>query len=139
MMTITPTCLAMVLCDSVEPASESQGPSIMGVFNEFEIDRFPGTTEPFTVWLQVTNGNGPVAMELIVERIPAEVPEPDLVTVVGFSMTFEGPNDVLEYRSNFADGINLEEAGLYRLRLTADGSTILQRYFVAQTGAEELR
>ena len=133
---VRPTCLAMVLCDSVESGSETRGTAILGVFHEFnDVDKFPGTTEPFTVWLQVSNGNGPAAMELVVERVPADEPEPDLVVSVRFSLTFTSPNDVLEYRANFPDGINLEEAGRYRLRLAADGATILQRYFVVQSKA----
>ena len=42
-------------------------------------------------------------------------------------LTLSSPGD-----ANLEDGTELEKVGRYRLRLEADGVTIIQRYFVAR-------
>jgi hypothetical protein len=79
--------------------------------------------------MQFRNGNGATAMALIVEHVPASRLEPDVVVVVRFSLDFRDPNAVLEHEAIFEEGLLLEQEGRYRVRVTAGGATIMERYF----------
>jgi hypothetical protein len=129
---VVPTCLALVLCNAVKRAGRGQEPSVDRAFTSFDVLVFPASTQPFSVWLQVTDGNGRAAMQLIIEHVPPGDVEAELVLPVEFSLHFQNPNEVLEHEAAFDGGIVLEKSGRYRLRLTADGISIAHRYFVAQ-------
>jgi len=64
--------------------------------------------------------------------VPPDRVEAELVAPVEFSVNFANPNVVVDHVAVLQDGIELEKVGRYRLRLEADGATILQRYFVAR-------
>jgi hypothetical protein len=116
----------------VKRAGRTEDPSVVRAFTSIDVPVFPATTQPFTVWLQVTDGNGHAAMQLIIEHVTPGDVEPELVLAVEFSLHFQNPNEVLEHEAVFDGGIVLEKSGRYQLRLTADGISIAHRYFVAQ-------
>ena len=132
MTPVLPKCLALVLCDAVRRKGKAGDPSVVRAFQEFDVASFPATTQPFSVWLQVTDGNGHTAMELRVEYVPPGKVEAHVVLAVAFGLHFRDPNEVVEHEAIFDGGIVLEESGRYRLRLTADGTSIAHRYFTAQ-------
>ena len=126
---MTPTCLALVLCESVERTGPEQRPVIVRAFEFFEAASLPSPSRAFTVWMQFRDGNGRTTMALIVEHVPPHDLEVEAIVVVRFSLDFEDPNVVMEHEAVFETGIPLDHAGRYRLRLTADGITVMQRYF----------
>ena len=128
---MVPKCLTVVLCDSVRRPEYRGDPTVVRSFEAFEVASFPAITRPFSVWLEITDGNGQTGMELLVEYIPPDTIEPERIVLVPFTLDFRNPNDVVRYEAHFANGIELERMGRYRLRLMADGATIAQRYFVA--------
>jgi hypothetical protein len=132
MSPVVPKCLALILCESVTYSASTGEPSVVRAFETFPVARFPARTQRFSVWMQLTDGNGSVTLSLIIEHIPPDRVEPDVLALVKFTRTFHNPNAVLEHEAVLQDGIELEEVGRYRLRLEADGVTIMQRYFVAQ-------
>ena len=132
MAPVVPKCLSLVLCESVTRSASTGEPTVVRAFETFPVPGFPAKTQRFSVWMQLTDGNGKATMSLIVEHIPRDRVEPEEVTVVKFTRTFHDPTVVLEHEAVLEDGIELEQVGRYRLRLEADGVTIMQRYFVAQ-------
>lgn len=128
---VIPTCLALVLCDSVRRPSRTGEPSILHAFEFFEARSFPAVTQPFSVWMQLRDGNGPAAMRLLVEHVPSGELRPVVIVPILFTLHFLDPNAVLDHEAVFENGIHLEREGRYRLRLTANGTTIMQRYFIA--------
>ena len=132
MARVIPTCLALVLCDSVRRRERGGDPSVVRAFAILRVGSLPTTSPPCCVWIHLTDGNGSTAMELIVEHVPAGRLEPELVVAGKFTVEFASPNEVLEHQANFDNGIYLEKSGRYRLRLTADGTTIMHRYFIVQ-------
>ena len=94
---------------------------------------FPATTRPFSVWVQLTDGNGVVRMKLVFEHVLPERPAFEVLLTVPFPVRFDNPNVVHEHEAVFEQGIDLPCEGLYRVRLEAGGTTVMQRYFVART------
>lgn len=134
---MVPTCLAFILCDAVRRAGRAGDPSVVRAFRSFDIPFFPATTQPFAVWIQLSDGNGPTVMKLVIEYVPPGSLEAEEVLVIEFTKWFHDPNEIVEHDANFNTGIVLERSGRYRLRLTADGIDVAHRYFVAQLAPGE--
>jgi Family of unknown function (DUF6941) len=132
MSPVVPKCLALILCDAVRRVRPGGDPTIVRAFDAFDVPAFPAKTGRFSVWIQLTDGNGVSAMRLIIEHIPPDSVEAELVVPIEFSVDFANPNVVVDHEAVLHDGIELEKVGRYRLRVEADGVTILQRYFVAR-------
>lgn len=132
MARVVPTCLALILCDSVRRPMSGGDPTVVRAFVAMDVPALPTASPPLTVLIHLTDGNGHTAMELVVEHVPAGQLEPEGVAASRFTVTFADPNVVLEHELILRDGIYLEKSGRYRLRLTADGTTIVQRYFIVQ-------
>lgn len=134
MAAVVPTCLALVLCDAVTLDPVRRRSTIVGAFQLIVIDSLPATTQPFSVWMQLSGGHGALPMALIVERIASDTLEAERILQVRFTLDFKDPNVVLEHQSVFMDGIRLDAEGHYGLRLTAAGSTIMRRSFAVLLG-----
>ena len=126
---VMPTCLALVLCKSVHRSSRNREPVIVRAFEFFAASSFPAPSGPFTVWMQLRDGNGETAMGLAVEHVPSGALETEEIVTIRFSLNFASPNLVLEHEAVFDAGLPLAREGRYRLRLTAHGVTLMQRYF----------
>lgn len=131
MARVVPTCLALVLCDAVRRPAGGD-PTVVRAFAVLDVPMLPTMSPPFSVWIHLTDGNGHTAMELLIEHVPAGQLEPEVVAGSRFTLTFANPNVVHEHQVFLRDGIYLEKSGRYRLRLTADGTTIVHRYFIVQ-------
>ena len=132
MSPVVPKCLALILCNAVTRDGPAGDPSILRAFDAFDASVFPAKTGRFSVWIQLTEGNGRTTMRLIVEHVPPDRVEAELVAPIEFRLDFADPNVVLDHEAVFQDGLELEKVGRYRLRIEADGVTIIQRYFVAR-------
>lgn len=130
---VTPRCPALVLCDSVWRDPISGRVTLVGVLQAFEVDSFPANTPPFSVWLQVTDGNGRLAIQLVLQYLPTDSLDAETIVAVSLSLNFDDPNAVREHVSRFEAGIALKSEGRYRMLLTADDTTIQLRDFVART------
>jgi len=85
--------------------------------------------QPFTIWLQLRNGNGEAAMALVMEYLPPADLVPVEIATVRFTATFTNPNHVVEHEA-ILENLRFENEGRYRLRLLADGVPIMVRDFV---------
>ncbi len=118
-----------MLCDAVKRAARTDDPSVARAFTVFEVTSLPIATRPFSVWMQLTDGNGWTSTVLAIEHLPTRRLDPEVVVRVGFRLDFQDPNLVLEHVVTFDNGIELAKVGRYRARLAADGVTIAQRSF----------
>ena len=126
------TCLALILCDEVKRPKGGGKPSILSAFTVLDVPTLPTATPPLSVWIHLTDGNGPTTMDLYFEHLPAGRLEPRIVAATRFTLNFADPNLVMEHEVILHDGIYLQWSGRYRLRLTADGTPIVHRYFIVQ-------
>lgn len=134
---VTPTCLALVLCDRVGRVRQSGRASLIGVFQAMTSRFFPMTTKPFSAWMQLYQVNGLVRMRLVIERQLPDVLGCEVIVVVPFTLHCSDPNEVLEHVIDFRNGIGLPCTGAYQARLMAGDVTIMTRPFVAVAGAGE--
>jgi len=135
MTPIAPKCLALILCDAVRRDRRTGDLTIVRAFDAFDVPSFPARTGPFCVWIQLTDGAGRTRMRLLVEYIPPDRLEAELITMIEFTVEFADPTTMLGHAANVPGGIELGDVGRYRLRLEADGVTILQRYFIVRQGS----
>ena len=77
---------------------------------------FPGLTDPFTLWVVLTNGAGRVTMRLRIEHLPPNRLEAEPIVDIRFTMEFPDPRVV----------------SLYRMTLMAHDATLVQGPFVAR-------
>jgi hypothetical protein len=132
---VIPTCLALVLCDSVKRATRAGEASVLRAFEFFEATRsLPESSRPFTVWMQFRNGNGRAAMRLVVEFVPPGDLDVIEIITVRFSVVFQDPNAVVEHEAVFDNGLVFEHEGRYRVRVVANGVQILRRHFGVFSG-----
>jgi len=124
-----------VLCKRVRRVRTGE-PIIEEAFEFFEARDFPVRAEAFTVWMQFRDGNGRTAMALVIEYVPPGDLDAEEIMVARFTLEFENPNTVLEHEATIHAGLPLEREGRYCLRVTADGTTIMQRYFGAFRSAK---
>jgi hypothetical protein len=111
MSPVVPKCLALILCESVTHSTRTGEPSVVRAFETFPVAGFPAKTQRFTVWMQLTDGNGEVTLWIIVEHIRPDRVEPEEVTRFKITRTFHNPNAVLEHEAVLQDGIELEQVG----------------------------
>lgn len=132
---VTPTCIALVLCEAVKRPSGGGEASVLRAFEFFEADNLPGVVQPFTVWTQLRDGNGTAAMTLIMEYLPPDNLEPVELVRVRFNATFTSPHQVVEHES-VMDNPRFEKAGRYRLRLLANDVPVMARDFTVVAAAK---
>ena len=125
---VTPTCLALVLCEAVERPSRGGEASVLRAFEYFEAAKLPGTVQPFTVWMQLRDGNGVALMTLVMEYLPPDDLAPVEILAAKFSLAFTSPNVAVEHEA-IMENIEFKEAGRYRLRLLANGVPVMARDF----------
>lgn len=133
---VRPTCLALVLCDRIGRVSQSGRASPVGVLHTISARSFPTITRPFSAWMQLTQGNGRLAMGLVIERLLPERPDVERLFVAPFSLHFADPNVMLEHHIRFETGIEIPCPGSFQVRLTADEATIMIRPFWMWYGTE---
>jgi len=129
---VVPTCLALILCEAVKRPKGGDDPSVLRTFTVLNVPALPTATPPLSVWIHLTDGNGPTTIDLCFEHLPAGRLEPEVVAATRVTLNFADPNLVLEHEVVLHDGIYLERSGRYRLRLTADGAPLVHRYFIVQ-------
>ena len=98
---VRPTCLALVLCDRIGRVRQSDRASPVGVLHTISARSFPTITRPFSAWMQLTQGNGHVAMGLVIERLLPERPDVQRLFVAPFSLHFADPNVMLEHHIRY--------------------------------------
>lgn len=67
--TSKPTCKALLLCDTAIVEAGTGKLSLIGTFNRFTLQEFPGVTTPFSAYLQLTNGRGQYEIAVDVEDL----------------------------------------------------------------------
>jgi hypothetical protein len=123
------------LCEAVSRPTPTGEAFVLRAFDYFEVVSSPRLVKPFTVWMQLRNGNGAADMLIVMDHIPPAELDPVEVIAVQFSLQFSDPNQVVEHEAIFENGLLFEVEGRYRLTLLANGACLMQRDFtVVRTG-----
>ena len=65
---VIPTCIVLVLCEAVGRPTPTGEAFVLRAFDFFEVASSPSRVKPFTVWMQLRNGNGGADMLLVVDH-----------------------------------------------------------------------
>lgn len=67
-----PSALSLMLCDQVIIDRDSGKPTMVGLFNSFRAREFPFIPRPFDAYADLTDGQGRVAVDLVVTNLEDE-------------------------------------------------------------------
>lgn len=128
-----PNCKAILLCDQVIVDSMSGKTSLIGLFDRFNLRKYPVRLPPFWAFLQLVDGIG--RYELGVEI--RDLREGD-ATIARMRMPVEFPERTNRMNVQFAvGGLPLAHPGVYDFIVSADGKEIdRQRLEATQIGEE---
>jgi hypothetical protein len=128
-----PKCKAILLCNQTIVDASTGQVSIIGTFDELHLPTLPGSTRPFTVYLQLTDGIGEYALAIEIhdlneDQVLARVAGPAIEfteRIGNFSLVIEVP------------ALPLTHAGFYDLVVFADRQEIDRQKFLATSLGEQ--
>ena len=129
-----PKCKAILLCERVIIEAGTGQISLIGLFDELEIDAVPGYTGPFTVFLVLTDGIGGHNYEISIAVRDLDT-DTDIATATRPELRWE---DRLTKRSLFVQfgELNIEQAGSYDIVVCADSQELdRQRFEILAPGS----
>lgn len=119
-----PTCIAMLLCESIYRDEASKNLIVVGTFNYVHAPDFPLRMHKMSVLFTMTGGNGEYDVSLSVEH---EKSGHTLVEMKG-PMTFADPLSINDFIIEMG-GLEFKEEGKYWLVLRANEAILNQRPF----------
>jgi hypothetical protein len=123
-----PKCKAILLCDAVIVDAVTGKPTIVGIFNGFNVPGFPGLTSPCYAFLQLTDGIGTY-------RIIVEIRDLRDDLVIGRGQIAELTFHDRSVKHNLiipVPPVQLQHDGLYDFVVLADEQEIDRQQFGAR-------
>jgi hypothetical protein len=122
-----PKCKALLLCDRIIVDRDTGRPSLIDVFTDVTLPGFPGTLEPFRIFLQIADGIGDynLSLELCDLREDSIIAR-TLVAEVSFRERPQKLDLVIS-----VDSLPLPHEGGYDLVMFADDQEIDRQRFIA--------
>jgi hypothetical protein len=130
-----PSCLALLICDSVVSDRATGKISILGTFSDVLTDGLPVLVPHLTVYAELTNGHGETTVVLRLSRAkPQRVEGTDDVlgqTLAAWELriAFDNPTRIYSLHVT-ATNLYLLEFGSYRFSVEVDGASIMERSFL---------
>jgi hypothetical protein len=127
-----PSCLALLVCDSVVTDRATGKISILGTFGEILADGLPVVVPHLTVYAELTNGHGDTTVVLRLSRaIPKQVERADDVsgqTLAAWELhlDFDSPTRIYNLHIT-AVNVVLLDFGDYRFSIEVEGTSIMER------------
>ncbi|NOX99324.1 MAG: hypothetical protein GXP30_06290 [Verrucomicrobia bacterium] len=90
-MTETPIGIALVLCDSIITDAKTGKNSLIGLFNNINVNSLPAVHSRFCVFAQLTSGRGKQALEVRCNSLQNQ----ELIFQTGGEVEFQNPNQVI--------------------------------------------
>jgi hypothetical protein len=128
-----PVCKAILLCDTILADPFTGKASVVGIFDRFFVQSFPGMTAPFFAYVQVTSGIG--RCEITVEVRNVELDQNIAVAKVA-EMNFKD-RAAKAFLVITVPPLPLPQAGEYDFIVLADGQEIDRQQFIATTKPEK--
>ena len=122
-----PVCKAILLCDAVLADPFSGKSSIVGIFEQFMVPKFPGMTAQFFVYVQMTSGIGRYRIMIEVRNVEQDQ---SIATANVAEMEFKdrAHKNILILP---VPPLPLPRAGEYDFIVLADGQEIDRQKFMA--------
>ena len=120
----TPIVITMVMCDHVLQDVRTNKKSLIGLFNQFNVGKFPSKIRTFSVFVKLTEGRGAPNCEL--RCINAETN--DLIAQLTGPINFKNPNDILDFTFQI-DGLSFPAPGDYRFEFLSEGKLLSSNRF----------
>jgi hypothetical protein len=127
-----PAALGLMLCDQVIVERETGKPTLVGVFTALACSQFPSTPRPFDVFAALTDGQGHVALDLVVSEIETE----EQLSAQSLEQDFPDPLQVVNVRFRFR-ALSFPAAGNYLFELLAEGESICHRRLVVRLSEDQ--
>ena len=127
-----PSCLALLVCDSVVTDRSTGKISILGTFNEILADAVPVLVPQLTVYAELTDGHGDTTVILRVSRAAPQRVEGagdilgQTLGVWEFPISFDTPLRVYSLHIT-AMNLYLLDFGSYRFSVEVDGVNLIER------------
>lgn len=122
-----PQCKAILLCDQTIVDASTGKISIIGIINEWTFQEFPHQTQPFTCFLELTDGIGDYAISVDVYDLNADqIIAQTHIAIVAFS----NPRTKVDLIIPISP-LMLQHPGSYDVVVLADGQEIDRQQFQA--------
>lgn len=117
-----PTALGLTLCDQVILDTYTGKRTLVGMFDELFCDGVPFIPPPLWVYAALTDGQGRIALDLVVSDMETE----EELVVVQHEMEFTSPLSITHLRMNFPD-LQFPRSGYFLFQLSAEGFPVCHR------------
>jgi hypothetical protein len=108
-----------MLCDQVIVDRESSKPSLIGLFTGMVCSQFPSVPRPLDVFAALTDGQGHIALDLVVSRLADD----QQIMVQSLEQDFRNPLEVVYVRFRLR-GLSFPASGIYLFELLAEQEAI---------------
>jgi len=123
-MNESPIGIALVLCDSIITDAKTGKNSLIGLFNNININSLPAAHPRFCVFGQLTNGQGKQAIEVRCHSLQKE----EVIFQTGGEVEFHNPNQVIEIQFELMN-LTFSYDGMYTVELEAEGLPLIESRF----------
>jgi len=122
---VTPSCLAIVLCDYVIEDKATNNKSLIGLFNRINASNFPCQHPRMVIFISLTDGRGKTDLEVFIEK---SEDRREIFKAEG-KVDFNDPNHVIDIVFDLR-GVAFEEPGSFFVGIrSSSGSLIGERLF----------
>lgn len=123
-MTEPPIGIALVLCDSIITDAKTGKNSLIGLFNNINVNSLPAAHNRFCVFVQLTNGRGKQKLDVRCHSLQNE----EVIFQTGGEVEFQNPTQVIEIQFELVD-LTLPYDGMYTVELEAEGLPLIESRF----------
>lgn len=123
-MTEPPIGIALVLCDSIITDAKTGKNSLIGLFNNINVNSLPAVHNRFCVFAQLTNGRGKQTLDVRCQSLQSE----ELIFQTGGEVEFGNPSQVIEIQFELLN-LSFPYDGMYTVELEADGLPLIESRF----------
>jgi hypothetical protein len=128
-MSQRPVAIGLLLCEQLIVEEGTKNVTPVNCFTRRTAEAFPWTSPPFVVLAWLTNGEGLITLEVVVEAAASlEILHQNQVTLRFASPLQQGRLSIR------LQEITFPEAGSYRVLLLADGELLAQRKLTVSPG-----
>lgn len=123
-MNETPIGITLVLCDSIITDAKTGKNSLIGLFNNININSLPSVHPRFCVFAQLTNGQGKQTIDVSCQSLQNE----EILFQTGGEVEFQNPNQVIEIQFELLN-LAFSVDGMYTVELEAGGLPLIESRF----------
>jgi len=116
--------IALVLCDSIITDAKTAKNSLIGLFNNINVNSLPAVNPRFCVFAQLTGGQGKQTIDVHCQSLQDE----GMIFQTAGEVEFQNPNQVIEIQFELLN-LTFPYDGMYTVELQADGVPLIESRF----------